>query len=67
MVAKSEDHKSVQVPGLILTNNTEVRRFVRGLTRHEMRSNYKKEFNNIDFSSKELLDKLKNYRVKMEV
>jgi acyl-CoA hydrolase len=67
MVAKSKDHKSVRVPGLILTNKNEVRRFVRGLTRHEMRSNYKKEFNNMDFSSEELLNKLKNYRVKMEV
>jgi uncharacterized protein (TIGR00369 family) len=66
MVAKSKDHKNVKVPGLILTSNKEVRRFVRGLTRHKMKSNYKKEFNKVDFSSETLLHKLKNYRVKVE-
>jgi uncharacterized protein (TIGR00369 family) len=66
MVAKSKDHKSVKVPGLILTNDTEVRRFVRGFTRRELRSYYKKESNKIDFSSEEWLHKLKDYRVKVE-
>lgn len=67
MVAKSEEGSNARVPGLILTSNTEIRRFVRGLTRHEMKHQYQEEFNRVDFSSKELLQKLKDYRVKIEI
>jgi uncharacterized protein (TIGR00369 family) len=67
MVAKSKTHKNVKVPGLILANDKEIRRFVRGVTRHRMISNYKKEFDKIDFSSKEWLQQLRDYRVRVEV
>src|SRR5699024_9349563 len=55
MVAKS-DGGTVEVPGLILRYRKEVRRFVRGIIRKETKQKYRKEFNSIDFSSKELLE-----------
>ncbi len=67
MVAKSDSGKSVQVPGLILSNDNEVRRFVRGLTRHELRIEYNNTFEHKDFASHEYLDKLKDYRVKIDL
>ncbi len=67
MVAKNKDNENVIVPGLILTSNKEVERFVRGLTRHELKGQYKKEFNSIDFSSRDLFDKLRNFRVKLDL
>lgn len=67
MVAKSKDNKNVPVPGLILSNNVEVRRFVRGLTRREMKSLYNEEFSTVDFSSPELRQRLNDYRVKVEL
>lgn len=67
MVAKSKEDKNVAVPGLILSNKVEVKRFVRGLTRREMKSLYKEEFQTVDFSSDELLQRLKDYRVKVEI
>ncbi|MEI6946835.1 acyl-CoA thioesterase [Paraflavisolibacter sp. H34] len=38
-----EGNKPVQVPGLILQNRTEVRRFYEALRRKELKKNYKKE------------------------
>lgn len=67
MVAKSSDGKSQQVPGLILRNDNEVRRFIRGLTRHEMRVEYKEIFEHKDFSSHQYMDKLKNHRVQINL
>jgi uncharacterized protein (TIGR00369 family) len=67
MVAKTEDNESVKVPGLILKSGKEVRRFIRGLTRHQMKPRYKDELNRIDFSSEEVRQKLKDYRVKVEI
>jgi uncharacterized protein (TIGR00369 family) len=67
LVAKNEANENVKVPGLILKTDEEVRRFVRGLTRHEMKPRYKEELNRVDFSSEELRHKLKDYRVKVEI
>ncbi len=67
MVAKSEKDETVKVPGLILTHQKEVRRFVRALTRREMKQQYQKDFNEIDFSSEKLLKRLKDYRVKIKI
>lgn len=66
MVAKSEYNESVKVPGLILENDKEIHRFVQGLKRNQMKVKYKNNFNKIDFSSKQLLEELKNHRVKLK-
>ncbi|HKL35472.1 MAG TPA: acyl-CoA thioesterase [Salegentibacter sp.] len=66
MVAKDEDGKSLQVPGLILINNDDIRRFAKSIKRNEMKMNRKKEFHETDFSSEEYVHLLENYKVKIE-
>lgn len=66
MVAK-KDNKNVAVPGLLLSNPTEVRRFVRAMTRKELRNRYKAELNSINFNSPELIEELKKYHVQLDL
>ena len=67
MVAKAEDGKSLQVPGLILTNEHDIRRFAKSIKRNKMKLNRKKEFHETDFSSEEYLHLLEKYKVKIEI
>lgn len=60
MVAKDDDNKPVQIPGLILENKVQVRRFIESRRRKEIKQNYKQELSRIaipeDFEQcKELL------------
>lgn len=66
MVAKNEDGKSLQVPGLILSNDHDIRRFAKSIKRNKMKLNRKKEFHETDFSSEEYVHLLENYKVKIE-
>ncbi|TDN81249.1 uncharacterized protein (TIGR00369 family) [Salegentibacter sp. 24] len=66
MVAKNEDGKSLQVPGLILTNDHDIRRFAKSIKRNKMKLNRKKEFHETDFSSEEYVHLLEKYKVKLE-
>jgi uncharacterized protein (TIGR00369 family) len=43
MVAKDDDNNLVQVPGLILENREDVRRFIEARRRKEIKQNYRKE------------------------
>ena len=47
MVAKDEDNKPVQIPGLILENREQVRRFIEARRRKEIKQDYKHEIDNI--------------------
>jgi uncharacterized protein (TIGR00369 family) len=47
MVAKDEQNQPTQVPGLILENRSEVRRFVEAIRRKELRQNYRLEVEHI--------------------
>lgn len=67
MVAKAEDGKSLQVPGLILTNEHDIRRFAKSIKRNKMKLNRKKEFHETDFSSEEYVHLLEKYKVKIEI
>lgn len=67
MVAKDENGNSVKVPGLILENDHDIRRFVKSIKRYKMKLKRKKEFNETDFSSEEYLHLLKEYNVKLDI
>ena len=46
MVAKDENNKPTQVPGLILESREEVRRFLEAIKRKEIKALFQEEFNN---------------------
>ena len=66
MVAKDKVGKSVPVPGLILKNDNDIRRFLKGVKRNKMKLKRKKEFHETNFSPEEYLHILKAYNVKIE-
>ncbi len=47
MVAKDEENKPVVIPGLVLENRDQVRRFIEAKRRKEIKLSYKQEINNI--------------------
>ncbi|MDB5010741.1 MAG: acyl-CoA thioesterase [Mucilaginibacter sp.] len=55
MVAKDENNKPVQVPGLILENRVQVRRFIEARRRKEIKQNYKQEVDEITMPDDYLL------------
>jgi uncharacterized protein (TIGR00369 family) len=67
MVAKDKDGGSLKVPGLILSNDQEVRRFVKSLERINMKRNRSNEFHELDFSSENYLEELKKHRVQVNL
>ena len=67
MVAKSESGQTMTVPGLILNDKTEVKRFLKALKRIETKRSRQAEFDHEDFSHKDYLNELKDYRVKIEL
>lgn len=62
MVAKGADDKPTEVPGLILENRVEVRRFLESIKRKELKASYKKELNNqkMNLTIEDELYKLEN-------
>lgn len=66
MVAKDKAGNSVPVPGLILKNDNDIRRFIKGVKRNKMKLKRKKEFHETNFSSEEYLHLLEAYNVKFE-
>lgn len=47
MVAKDEHNKPAQVPGLVLANSDDIRRFIRAKSRKEIKQNYSKKLEQI--------------------
>ncbi len=66
MVAKDVNGNNTQVPGLILENFEEVRRFYNCLQQIEQKKAQNHHEEVFDYKSKQALDKLKNYNVKLE-
>ncbi len=56
MVAKDEDGNNSEVPGLILSSNTEKRRFIKALKRLQLRKSKTKEFTAANFELSNYLD-----------
>lgn len=67
MVAQDDHGKSTEVPGLILNDNIEVKRFLKALKRIKTKHERKIEFDSTTFSLENYLDELKSYRVKIEL
>ena len=67
MVAKDESGKSVPVPGIILTNKNEVRRFARSITRQKEGRNRTSRFSSKIFKIDEYLHLLKESNSKIEL
>ncbi|WP_298547971.1 acyl-CoA thioesterase [uncultured Aquimarina sp.] len=65
MVAKNDEGKSVTVPGLVLENETAVRRFVRSVIRKEDVKARRDRFKASEFKLEDHLELLKEYNVKV--
>jgi uncharacterized protein (TIGR00369 family) len=53
MVAKDDNNQPVQVPGLILENREQVRRFIEAKSRIDIRRQYRKELNDVNIPEKD--------------
>lgn len=67
MVAKDENGNSVPVPGLIITNMEEVRRFYNSLKRMALKKERDHHEETFDYTSKEVLTELEQYNVSLEL
>lgn len=65
MVAKDDDGKSVPVPGIILTNKQEIRRFTRSVIRQKEAKNRTSRFNSNVFEPEEYMELLETQNVKI--
>jgi len=68
MVAKDEHGRLTPVPGLILENRDDVRRFLEAITRRELKAQYKEHLNNekTNLTVEDDLHKLKNEKCIIE-
>jgi uncharacterized protein (TIGR00369 family) len=55
MVAKDENNNLVQIPGLVLENREDIRRFIEARKRKQMKQNYRKEAEEIKMPDDDLL------------
>ena len=66
MVAKDDKGNSVQVPGLILKSDNQIRRFAKSIKRKNMKKKRTQEFHETDFSSEKYLHILEEHKVKID-
>jgi len=66
MIAKDDAGNSIPVPGLILKDDNDIRRFIKGIKRNKIKLKRKKEFLETSFSSEEYLHLLEDFNVKIE-
>ncbi|WP_282068353.1 acyl-CoA thioesterase [Olleya namhaensis] len=67
MVSKDEHGKSQQVPGLILNDKVEVKRFLKAIKRMETKKQRQYEFDHQDFSHVDYLPILKEHKVRIDL
>lgn len=67
MVAKDSNGKSTPVPGLIVNDKTEAKRFLKSLKRLEMKRKRQEEFDREDFAHTDYLSDFKTGKVKIEL
>ena len=67
MVAKDENGKSAEVPGIILTEKAEIRRFTRSVVRQQEGKNRTSRFSSKIFKTEDYLPLLETQNVKIEL
>ncbi|PTX43300.1 uncharacterized protein (TIGR00369 family) [Christiangramia gaetbulicola] len=67
MVAKDNKGDSVDVPGLILRTDNQIRRFAKSIKRKNMKKKRVQEFHETDFSSEKYLHILEDHKAKIEL
>ena len=67
MVAKDEQGNTMLVPGLILSHKNEVRRFSNCIKQIELKKEKELHEEKFDYNSLEILEKLKNYNIKLAI
>ena len=66
MIAKDNKGKNTQVPGLIISNTNELRRFLRSIEHLNDRKERKTTFSKDNFELENYKENLKNYHVKID-
>jgi uncharacterized protein (TIGR00369 family) len=66
MVAKDDHGNNAKVPGLIISNQNDLRRFLRSIKHINMRNERKIEFDKTNFMPENYKESLKNYNVKID-
>lgn len=66
MVAVDEDGKTVTVPGLVLSTKMDAKRFIKSIIRRESDIKRSEDLNNLYKNVEQHLEKLKDYRVKID-
>ncbi|PZD77887.1 acyl-CoA thioesterase [Mesonia sp. K7] len=67
MVAVDNSGKPIKIPGLILKTDDDLRRFLKSLTRKEMKSERYENFNELDFSKEKHELELKDQNIRLEL
>tara|TARA_R100000655_G_C2949328_1_gene187047 strand:+ start:222 stop:773 length:552 start_codon:yes stop_codon:yes gene_type:complete len=67
MVAKDKVGNSIEVPGLVLKSDDEIRRFAKSIKRKEMKDFRVNEFHETDFASEKYLHILEDHKAKIEM
>ena len=67
MVAKDENGQSTKVPGLIISNKEDLRRFLRSIEHINHRNDRKTEFSKKNFIPENYAESLKDYNIRLEL
>ena len=67
MIAKNEVGKNMKVPGLIIENQNELRRFLRSIEHLKMRKERKETFSSKNFIPENYKEILEGYNIKLEL
>ena len=65
MVAKNEAGESVEVPGLILNSEIEIRRFIKSLRRVQTKLDRRNKFIDSEFKAKNFMEEFRHNRIKL--
>ncbi|WP_299362727.1 acyl-CoA thioesterase [Winogradskyella sp.] len=67
MVALDDNNEKVNVPGLILETETDIRRFTKSIVRQNMQKQRHEEFSEEDFISSKYLELIESHKVRIQI